>query len=149
MLSTHRWFFKIFQWILDMHSLWGDTGVPHAVALRVSEGTPGHAVALRVSEGTRGLKHRAVLLGMEPFLVALKSFTHRLPPTQFIFCCWGSREGCPWQCWGVGELATATRTGSCPGGCTALGRALLWGLLLTSSTRAADLHAPNANREEG
>ena len=69
-------------------ALWVSEGTPgHAMALWVSEGTPGHAMALRVSEGTPGLKHRDLLLGMEPFLVALKNFTHRLPPTQFIFCC--------------------------------------------------------------
>lgn len=29
---------------------------------------------------------------MELFLLALKSFTHRLPPTQFMFCCGGGRR---------------------------------------------------------
>lgn len=54
-----------------------------------------------VCEGASGLLntpwqcpvHEGHWHSTEVFLLALKSLTHRLPPTQFIFCCWGGREG--------------------------------------------------------
>lgn len=148
MLSTHRWFLKIFQWILDMHSLWGDTGVPHAVALRVSEGTPGHAVALRVSEGTRGLKqscavwHGAISGGPEEF--HSPAATH---PVHFLLL--RKQGGLSLAVLGSGRAGDSHEDGELPRWVRSPGQGSPVGLLLTSSTRAADLHAPNANREEG
>lgn len=135
----------------------GKWGLKHTLWLcTVCEGTPRlphTAWPCLICEGASGLLNTPwqcpVCEGhwhsRELFLSALKSFTYRLPPTQFIFCCWGGREeGLPWALPALRAEAMAS-----PGWFAASQqghRALPRGLLRPASTRAAALHAPGWQR---